>query len=193
MVVASGMIIVAYLLGSVPSGLWISNFMRGIDPRLSGSGNIGATNVLRVTGKKEAALTLGLDIFKGYLPVVIAKGLGIEAGGVLLVGFSAIIGHVFPVFLKFKGGKGVAVSLGVFLGIIPKMALISVIVWLGGVFWGKYSSIGALAAFGTLPFLALLLKSSPDFVLFSVAVSVLVCLRHKENINRLLKGEEKRA
>lgn len=185
------LVVVAYAIGSIPCGLWISKSMSGIDPRHSGSGNMGATNVLRVVGKKEALLTLAADIVKGILPVGLAQFLGMEKQGILLVGLSAILGHLFPVFLGFKGGKGVAVSLGVFLGIAPKIALILVIIWVGGVTMGKYSSIGALAAFGALPFLALMFKPEPEFVLFSSVLSILVYFRHKENIFRLVRGEEK--
>ncbi len=183
----------AYLLGSIPSGLWISQSMSGIDPRQAGSGNIGATNILRVLGKKEAALTLTADILKGLLPVFVAQFLKMEQRFILLIGGSAIVGHVFPIFLKFHGGKGVAVSFGVFLGITPKIAFISFIIWLGGVYGGKYSSTGALAAFGALPLLALWFKPEGEFVFFSILVSILVYLRHKENILRLLQGEEKQA
>ncbi len=183
----------AYLIGSIPSGLWISKILLGVDPRLAGSGNIGATNILRVAGKREASLTLAADILKGLLPVIVAQFLKMEQRFIILIGFSAILGHLFPVFLKFKGGKGVAVSFGVFLAMTPKIALISFIIWLGGVYGGKYSSIGALAAFGALPFLALLFKPETEFVFFSMMLSILVYLRHKENICRLLQGEEKRA
>ncbi len=185
------LIVIAYAIGSIPFGLLISKSMSGIDPRRAGSGNIGATNVLRVAGKRQAILTLLGDILKGAFPVCLAKYFVIEEQGILLVGFSAILGHIFPVLLKFKGGKGVAVSLGVFLAIAPKIAFIALIVWMGGVTLGKYSSIGALTAFGALPFIALLFKSDPGFLLFSFAVTAVVYFRHKENIIRLMRGEEK--
>ncbi len=185
------LIVMAYSIGTIPFGLLISKSMSGIDPRNAGSGNIGATNVLRVAGKKEAVLTLACDILKGLLPVLLGFFWGIEKEGILLIGFSAILGHVFPVLLRFKGGKGVAVSLGVFLGIAPKIAFIALIIWLVGVKLGKYSSIGALSAFGALPFIALLFKTDPVFILFSFAVSALVYFRHQDNIVRLMRGEEK--
>lgn len=187
------LMIAAYFMGSIPTGLWIAQWTSGLDPRQAGSGNIGATNILRVAGKKEAACTLAADILKGFLPVLGALFLGADQRWVLLVGGAAILGHIFPIFLKFKGGKGVAVSLGVFLGIAPQIALFAFIIWLGGLLWGGYSSTGALAAFGVLPFLALFLKPDREFVLFSFLLSFLVCLRHHENIRRLLRGEEKRA
>ncbi|MBI3359369.1 MAG: glycerol-3-phosphate 1-O-acyltransferase PlsY [Nitrospirae bacterium] len=183
--------IVAYAIGSIPFGVWISRAMSGIDPRQAGSRNMGATNVLRVVGKGPAMLTLAGDILKGIFPVWLAQLFRMEQQSIFLVGFSAILGHLFPVFIMFKGGKGVAVSFGVFLGVAPKIAFISFIIWLCGVTMGRYSSIGALAAFGALPFLALLFKPTPAFVLFSLMVSVLVYFRHKENIFRLVRGEEK--
>jgi len=185
------LMVVAYAIGSIPFGLLISKAMSGIDPREAGSGNIGATNVLRVAGKKQAILTLAGDVLKGLFPIGLAHFFKIEQQGILLIGFSAIFGHVFPALLQFKGGKGVAVSLGVFLGIAPNVVFIALMIWIGGVVFGKYSSIGALAAFGALPFIAFFLKPEPEFVLFSFAVSTLVYFRHKDNILRLVRGEEK--
>jgi len=187
------LIVVAYLLGSIPSGVLISQKMRGIDPRRAGSGNIGATNILRVVGKKEAALTLLADLLKGLIPVGIALLFGVGSPWVLLIGGSAIIGHIFPVMLKSKGGKGVAVSFGVFLGIAPKIALMALIIWWIGFLGGRYSSTGALAAFGSLPFLTLWMKPDPAFICFSILLSILVYFRHWDNISRLLRGEEKQA
>lgn len=184
------MIFMSYLIGSVPFGLLVSKTIRGIDPRRQGSRNIGATNVLRVAGKKEAALTLICDFLKGLLPVLFARGVGVSEEAVLLVGLAPIIGHIFPVFLKFKGGKGVATSFGVFSGLAPYIALSALVLWIGGVYFGKYSSIGALTAFGALPFLSLLLKPDTLFVFFSSAIALLVYIRHRENIYRLLKGTE---
>lgn len=185
------LIVLAYAIGSIPFGLWISRAISGIDPRYAGSGNIGATNVLRVAGRKSAIFTLVFDILKGIFPVMLSQFFEMEQQSILFIGFSAILGHLFPVFLMFKGGKGVAVSFGVFLGIAPQIALMAFIIWLGGVKLGKYSSMGALVAFGALPFLAVLFKPEPEFILFSFVVTVLVYFRHTENIIRLVRGEEK--
>jgi len=180
-----------YLLGAIPSGLLIAMGLRGIDPRKGGSGNIGATNILRVAGKKEAILTLACDILKGFSPIMVARLFKMEDDHLLFIGLTVIIGHIFPVFLWFKGGKGVATSFGVFLGLSPSIALMALGMWLMGVYLGKASSIGALTAFGSLPLLAYLFRPSAPFVSFSVLVSVLVCMRHYENIQRLIKGEER--
>ena len=187
------LIISAYLIGSIPSGILIAMASRGIDPRQAGSGNIGATNVLRVVGKKAAAITLLADILKGLVPIGIAFLFRIEQPFILLIGGAAILGHLFPLFLNFQGGKGVAVSLGVFLGIAPKIAFIALVIWLIGFWGGRYSSTGALAAFGALPFLALLIRPEPAFVFFSTLLSILVYFRHWDNIRRLLHGDEKQA
>lgn len=190
MVVLVGVILAGYLIGSIPCGLLISKTTRGVDPRRQGSGNIGATNVLRVVGKKAAALTLACDALKGLLPVAISLFLGLQEQAVLLVGLAVILGHVFPLFLKFKGGKGVATSFGAFLALSPKVALVALLFWIGGIYFGKYSSIGALTAFGALPVLAFLLEPEPNFILLASVVSVLVYIRHWENIQRLLRGTE---
>lgn len=184
-------LIASYLLGSIPAGLLISKKMRGIDPRKAGSSNVGATNVWRVVGKREAILTLVCDILKGTVPVVIAQGISVGEEGVLLVGLVAILGHLFPVFMKFRGGKGVATSFGVFLGLMPPMALSALIVWLLGIYLGKASSVGALAAFASLPLLAYWFNPSTIFLLFSCSISTLVYIQHHENIRRILKGIEK--
>lgn len=193
MLIEFGSVIIAYLVGSVPAGLLVSKFSGGIDPRQAGSKNIGATNVMRVAGKKAAALTLIGDLLKGLLPVAAARLLEIPEEGLLLVGLGAILGHIFPVYLKFKGGKGVATSFGVFLGLAPLIALIALLIWIAGISFSKYSSVGALSAFAALPFLAVLLKPEMKFVLFSTIISILVYIRHKENIQRLIAGREEQA
>ena len=181
----------AYFIGSIPSGVLISQATRGIDPRQAGSGNVGATNILRVVGKKAAALTLLADILKGLIPIGVSLLFKIEPFFILFVGGSVILGHVFPAFLRLKGGKGVAVSFGVFLGIAPKIAFVALMIWLIGFWGGRYSSTGALATFGALPFLALLMRPELAFVCFSSLLSILVYFRHWDNICRLLQGEEK--
>ncbi len=183
-------IAISYLFGSIPFGLLISKRMRGIDPRKGGSGNVGATNILRVVGRKEAVLTLLLDVLKGILPVLAANLLGLREEVILVVGLATVLGHIFPIFLKFKGGKGVATSFGVFLGLSYQIALMGLAVWALGVYLGGASSVGALAAFGCLPLLSFFLRPDPIFNLFALFISILVYVQHRGNIQRLIKGTE---
>ncbi|MGB3942322.1 MAG: glycerol-3-phosphate 1-O-acyltransferase PlsY [Candidatus Manganitrophaceae bacterium] len=188
-----GWMVAAYLIGSIPVGLLISKTTGGIDPRKGGSRNIGATNVLRTVGKKAALFTLVGDLLKGLLPVAGARWFGLSEEVVLFTGFAVILGHLFPIFLRLKGGKGVATSFGVFLILAPSIALISLLIWIVGFYLSKYSSVGALSAFGALPFVVFLLKSDIKLTLFASIISILVYIRHKENIRRLIAGREERA
>ncbi len=184
------MIFANYLIGSLPFGLIVSKILQGSDPRKQGSGNIGATNVLRVVGKKAASITLLCDLFKALPLIIAAQQVGFDERTILLVAVAGILGHVFSIFLKFKGGKGVATSFGIILVLAPHIALIGLLLWGGGVFFGKYSSAGALTAFGALPLLAFFSDASPDFLFFTGFVSLLVYFRHTENIRRLIQGKE---
>ncbi len=181
--------VAAYGIGSIPFGLLIVRLMKGMDLRQAGSGNIGATNALRVAGKLPAILTVVSDVLKGCVAVWIGRGSGMDAAMLPWIGFAAIVGHLFSPFLRFKGGKGVATSFGVFLSISPQIALSALPIWVCGSYFGGYASVGALAAFGALPLLALFFRV--EFLVFSIAVSGLVYLRHIENILRLFKGTEK--
>ncbi len=185
------MIIAGVMAGSIPSGLLVAAIFGGLDLRQSGSGNIGATNALRVLGKKAALFTLIADMAKGGIPVVLARFLEMREEVVLIVGFGAIVGHIYSIFLRFKGGKGVATSFGVFLALSPVIALTSLIVWGAAVYFGRYSSVGALAAFSALPVVAWVWTMNVTMLLFALAVSLLVCWQHKENIQRLRQGLEK--
>ncbi len=191
-ILKTGMIFASYLVGSLPFGLIISKVIQGVDPRSKGSGNVGATNVLRVVGKRAAALTLVCDLIKGLPFIIVARQLGYNERTVLFVAIAAILGHVFSVFLKFKGGKGVATSFGIFLILAPRVALIGLLLWSGGVYFGKYSSVGALTAFGALPFLTFFFNLETNIVIFSSLVSILIYFRHWGNICRLIQGKEGR-
>ncbi|NOY85509.1 MAG: glycerol-3-phosphate 1-O-acyltransferase PlsY [Nitrospirae bacterium] len=184
------MIFANYLVGSLPFGLIVSKILQGADPRKQGSGNIGATNVLRVVGKKAAGITLLCDLLKSLPLIIAAQQMGFNERAVLFIAVAGILGHIFSVFLKFKGGKGVAASFGIVLVLAPHVALIGLLLWGGGVFFGKYSSVGALAAFGALPLIAFFLNGSSDFLLFTGFVSFLVYFRHLGNIRRLIQGVE---
>jgi glycerol-3-phosphate acyltransferase PlsY len=181
-----------YLIGSIPFGVVVSRFLGVADPRSAGSRNVGFTNVLRVSGKKAGILTLIGDIGKGWLVGWLGTLLFTQESAVLLVALSAILGHLYSVFLHFTGGKGVATALGAILGVAPWLGLTLMGLWLGAVYWWKYSSGGALLAFGLFPIVALLFHRSWFFIGFACFVSLLIWTRHKENLIRLWSGTESR-
>jgi len=180
--------LIGYLLGSIPFGLILTQAAGLGDVRSIGSGNIGATNVLRTGNKKLAAATLLLDALKGTAAVLVANALwGYEAS--LIAGFFAFLGHLFPVWLGFKGGKGVAVYIGVLLGIAPIMMLAFAVIWLATAFLTKYSSLSALVAMLVIP-VALWLLGPHKTALVMTLLSVISWYMHRENIKRLLAGTE---
>jgi glycerol-3-phosphate acyltransferase PlsY len=179
-----------YLIGSVPFGLLVSKVTGGPDPREHGSKNIGFTNVLRVAGKKAGALTLLGDMGKGFLVTMSGGFLGLSWNLVLLMGLAVIVGHIFPIFLGFKGGKGVATALGAAVGINWMIGVALLGIWLSSVCTFRYSSGGALSAFGLFPLLVLLFGGDGSFLAFSITVTFLIFYCHKENIVRLYRGVE---
>lgn len=183
--------ILSYLLGSVPSG-FIIGAMSGVDVRNAGSGNIGATNVARVLGKRLGLLTLLADLAKGFVPVMIAQKLGMSDVGIALVAIAAFLGHLYPVFLKFQGGKGVATAFGALLGIAPAATLVLLVVFGITVLSCRIVSLGSIAAALAAPFALWALFYSPVFVAMSAFLGGMVILRHRENIKRLLDGTEPR-
>lgn len=179
-----------YLCGSIPFGLILTRMAGLGDVRKIGSGNIGATNVLRTGNKKIAAATLLADALKGTVAVVAAREvLGMEAA--LVAGLAAFAGHLYPVWLKFKGGKGVATYLGVLLGLAPLITLVFAAVWLGVAKLFRYSSLAALSAAVVVP-VALYLYGKPEIASLFVVMSAITILKHHENIRRLLAGSEGR-
>lgn len=178
-----------YLAGSVPFGVLVARAFRLGDLRKIGSGNIGATNVLRTGNKAAAALTLLLDGAKGALPVALFLGWGDLAAQA--AGLGAFLGHCFPVWLGFRGGKGVATFLGVVLGLHPLTFAAVAATWLAAAALSRISSVGALAASASAP-LWLMLFGRWEAVLFAVILAALIWLRHHENIRRLLRREEPR-
>lgn len=179
--------VLGYLLGSVPFGLLLTRAAGLGDIRAIGSGNIGATNVLRTGNKGLAAATLFLDGFKGYLAVAVAWHFGGPAP--YCVGFAVFLGHLFPVWLGFKGGKGVATGLGVLLAEAFPVGALACLVWLGVAFTLRYSSAAALAAFAVAPLAAVLLGH--DYVaILAVLIAGLVYYKHSANIARLKAGTE---
>ena len=188
----AGLTIVGYLLGAVPFGVVISKAMRLPDPRTVGSKNVGFTNVLRVSGKKPGILTLIGDMGKGWVMGYVATQLLQDEWAILLVALAPFLGHLFSPFLGFKGGKGVATALGSVLGVAPLIGLLLLLVWLGAVALWRYSSGGALTAFGLFPIIAALLHPSAPFISFAVVVTGLIVMKHKGNIERLWNGTESR-
>ncbi len=176
-----------YLLGSIPSGLILTRLAGLGDVRSIGSGNIGATNVLRTGNKSVAAATLFADAFKGTLAVLLAANYGPDPA--IAAGFGAFLGHLFPIWLKFKGGKGVATYLGVLLGLAWKGAVVFALVWLAAAALFRYSSLAALIAAIAVPVSLYLLGHVQIAELF-VVMSAIVFVKHRANISRLLSGSE---
>ena len=183
-------VFLSYLLGAVPFGLLLGR-LAGVDVRSSGSKNIGATNVTRLLGKKMGFFTLLLDIAKGFLPMLTAQLCGLPSLVVLVCGAAAFLGHCFPVYLGFKGGKGVATALGVFLFLDPvaMLAGLAVFVVLVAV-WG-YVSMGSLAAALVIPIFIGLQKGVGDIFYLAAFVALVIWAKHHENIRRLMSGTEK--
>lgn len=187
------LVLFAYLLGSVPSGILAARAMGAADPRSGGSGNIGATNVLRTLGKKAAVFTLAGDFLKGVIPVLVAMTLmGGNSPFLYLTAGAAILGHDFSVFLLFKGGKGVATTIGTITVLSPLVAVLLLVVWVSVVLVTRYSSAGALSAAATSPFFALLVAGNGSLAIFCLAAGGLLVFQHRENIRRLINGTEGR-
>ena len=180
-------LVFGYLLGSIPFGLLITRAAGLGDVRKIGSGNIGATNVLRTGNKGLAAATLVLDALKGTVAVLIASHYAPELG--LWAGLGAFLGHLFPVWLGFKGGKGVATYLGVLIGLAWQVAVIFAVVWLAVAFLFRFSSLAALIAAVVVP-IALYFLSTPQIAGLFVVMSIIVFIKHRANISRLLAGTE---
>ncbi|HRP67009.1 MAG TPA: glycerol-3-phosphate 1-O-acyltransferase PlsY [Thauera sp.] len=186
------LLIAAYLLGSIPFAIVSSKLFGLQDPRQYGSGNPGATNVLRSGNKAAAVVTLLGDSLKGWLAVWAATQLGFDAGQAALAGLAAFLGHVFSVFLRFNGGKGVATALGVLAGVDGRIAIFCAVIWLMIAYTTRYSSAAALSAAIAAP-LAGLLFLGPQMAVAALAVmSAVLIWRHKENIARLRAGTEGR-
>jgi len=190
-----GIFCLGFLLGSIPFALIVS-LPQGIDPRKAGSGNPGATNVARLLGKKWGVLTFLGDSTKGILSLFIAYKLlpYLNAPKELVLsvaGVSAVLGHMFSVFLKFKGGKGVATTVGVFLVLVPKAMLVGLLIFVLAVGISGFVSVGSLLMTGALPFLIMFFKYSKTYAIAAGILAVIIWFKHHSNIQRLLKGEEK--
>lgn len=190
MITNSIVVLCSYCIGSIPTGLLLAKAFGGVDIRTQGSGNIGATNVYRTLGRKIGILTLIGDCLKGLLPVVAAQALQLPVEWIALVGLAAFLGHVFPVFLRFKGGKGVATALGVFLATSPLAVLGALGAFIVVVMLWKYVSLASITAAAVMPLFTTFIYGTPTLIAMSVVISIIVILKHHENIRRLRSGTE---
>ena len=193
------LILIAYVLGSIPNALWVGKTFKNIDVREHGSKNTGSTNAARVLGAKLGIFTLILDILKGALPTylgivlgadLLTRMTGIDKLDVIVIGMAAILGHTFSLFLKFKGGKAVATTLGVFLVLVPYAILILLVVFF--VIFGltKYVSLASIVSAVALPITVYLTTRHIPLTILGIIIGLLVIIRHKENIKRLINGTE---
>jgi glycerol-3-phosphate acyltransferase PlsY len=189
-------IVAAYLIGSLSFAVIVSRVMGLSDPRSYGSKNPGATNVLRSGNRKAAVLTLALDALKGYVPVlaalVLAPRFGFGELTIGLVGLAAFLGHLWPVFFRFIGGKGVATAAGVLMALNPGLGLATLLTWVIVVAFTRYSSLAALVSAAFAPFYQLLIWGASPLMLAITVMSLLLIWRHSANIQKLLKGTESR-
>ena len=197
-------LVLSYLVGSIPTSVWLGRLAKGIDLRRYGSGNAGFTNAYRVLGLRYALIVLVVDICKGVVPVLWLWKLPHYSGALspqilpILAGLSAILGHIFPFLAGFKGGKGVNTTLGVFLGLAPLPTLLALLIFLGLLYFTRYVSLSSLSAVLSLPLilagkdLIFGLKINPYLFIFSLIVFFIVLVTHRSNIRRLLAGEERK-
>lgn len=188
------LLVLSYLVGAIPFGLVVGKFA-GVDVREHGSKNIGATNVSRILGKKFGLVTLVLDVGKGLLPIACASAILGESEEARLYasacGVLAVVGHMFPVYLGFRGGKGVATGLGVFLYLSPLAIGVSLAVFIGAVALSGFVSVGSLLASGLFPLWLYLLGAEKNLILAALIIAALIWFKHRQNIVRLLQGKEK--
>lgn len=179
----------AYLMGSFPTGLILGK-LHGIDVRKAGSGNVGATNLYRTVGRRVGIITLIVDCLKGLIPVLIVNFYGLPVEFAAFVGLAAFFGHVFSIFLKFKGGKGVATALGVFLALAPLAVIIAIALFAIVTFIWRYVSLGSILAAAVMPLVLLLMPGNRTVIIVTFIISSTVIIRHYENISRLIAGKE---
>jgi len=184
------LLMLGYGLGSIPTGMLIARWQKGVDIRQVGSGNIGMTNVLRAVGQGAAALTLVGDLLKGLIPTLLALLWLTSPWAIGLVGLAAILGHLYPLFASFHGGKGVATTLGVFIPLLPGPLLLAFLVWVACVALRRQVSLGSLAAAIALPLAALFWGSPTAYAVYASMAAALIWYRHGDNIRRLLAGIE---
>lgn len=179
----------AYLIGSISSAILVCRLKNLPDPRTKGSKNPGATNILRIGGKQLAIWVILGDTLKGFLPVILARTFDIEGLGLALVGVSAVLGHMFPIFFEFKGGKGIATAFGVFLALSWPLAILLAVTWGVTAFLFRYSSLAGIVTAALAPIYTYFF-SQPSYFPAILLLSILIIVRHRENIRRLLAGTE---
>ena len=185
------LVLLGYVLGSVPTGYLVGRVL-GVDVRKVGSGNIGTANVLRAAGKRAAVLTLTGDMLKGFVPVVIARLLVSNHWLIAAVAFAAMVGHCWPVFLRFKGGKAVATGAGTTIGLAPILGLGLFAFWWAIVLLSRYTSLGAISVMVVSPVVFWLSGQPLPYVLYTIVGGALVLWRHRENARALIKGTERK-
>lgn len=192
-------IILAYLIGSVPASIWIGRRFYGVDIRTAGSGNAGATNTIRVLGPKIGLAVLAIDVAKGWFAIFLARLFSFEllepeqfVWIQILLGIAAIVGHIFPVYINFKGGKGVATTVGVCIGLFPYPVLLTSAIFFSVFFISKYVSLASIISAVVFPFVAIFVfnTTSLSLIILSIAIGVFIPIMHHKNIKRLLRGEE---
>ncbi len=180
----------AYLFGSILFGELVAK-LKGVNLREVGSGNVGATNVSRVLGKKFGVIVFILDMLKGFVPTALAVNFyGIESKAVMFVGIASVLGHMFSIFDNFRGGKGVATAFGVVLAVSFKLALLMLFIWAGVLYWKRYVSLASITASIFAPVLFLLARYPFHIFLMGVVIAGLIVYKHRPNIERLLRGQE---
>ena len=184
------LIILSYFFGAIPSGVWIGKIFKNIDVRDYGSKNSGATNSYRVLGAKLGIAVLIIDVLKGFIPLYIASKFNLKYNDLVILGLVAILAHTFSCFISFKGGKGVATSLGVFLFLAPVITLILIVIFILVVYFTKYISLGSITAAFLLPIFTFFTHRDTYLFTLSVVIAIFVIYRHKTNISRLLSGTE---
>jgi len=192
-------IVLAYLIGSIPSSVWIGKLFYGVDVRNHESGNAGATNTIRVLGAKAGIPVLLFDVFKGWFAIHISDFLGAELlsheqliNYQMALGISALIGHVFPIYVRFKGGKGIATLVGITIALFPYPLLVVIGLFIVVFIITEYVSLGSIVCALAFPFIVIFIFhiTYPSLVIFSIAIAVFIPITHQKNIKRLLKGEE---
>ena len=184
-------VLFAYLVGSLSSGIIVSQIFKLPDPRTMGSKNPGATNVMRTGNKKAAIFTLLGDLLKGTLVLMLAKNLGFENFIIACVALAVLIGHIYPVFYKFQGGKGVATAVGILIALNLKLALIVVCVWLAVFFISRYSSLSAIVASISAPLIGFfIMKDQSIYCVAYALITIIILLKHHTNIKKLISGTE---